>query len=35
MGNATSPEQLFDGGRAARFENALLRGARQPSHVYF
>ncbi|MER8972361.1 MULTISPECIES: organic hydroperoxide resistance protein [unclassified Mesorhizobium] len=34
MGGATNPEQLFAGGYAACFENALLRVARQSGHRF-
>lgn len=34
MGGATNPEQLFAGGYAACFENALLRVARQLGHRF-
>ncbi|MBL8583858.1 MAG: organic hydroperoxide resistance protein [Rhizobiaceae bacterium] len=34
MGGATNPEQLFAGGYAACFENALLRVARQTGHRF-
>jgi len=34
MGGATNPEQLFAGGYAACFENALLRVARQSGHHF-
>ncbi|PTE11234.1 organic hydroperoxide resistance protein [Mesorhizobium helmanticense] len=34
VGGATNPEQLFAGGYAACFENALLRVARQSGHRF-
>ncbi|KQU87250.1 Ohr subfamily peroxiredoxin [Mesorhizobium sp. Root102] len=34
MGGGTNPEQLFAGGYAACFENALLRVARQSGHRF-
>ena len=34
MGGATNPEQLFAGGYAACFENALFRVARQSGHHF-
>ncbi|HQS07847.1 MAG TPA: organic hydroperoxide resistance protein [Xanthobacteraceae bacterium] len=34
MGGATNPEQLFAGGYAACFENALLRVARESGHRF-
>ena len=34
MGGATNPEQLFAGGYAACFENALLRVAREAGHRF-
>jgi Ohr subfamily peroxiredoxin len=34
MGGATNPEQLFAGGYAACFENALLRIGRQAGHRF-
>lgn len=34
MGGATNPEQLFAGGYAACFENALLRVGRQSGHRF-
>jgi lipoyl-dependent peroxiredoxin len=34
QGGATNPEQLFAGGYAACFENALLRVARQAGHRF-
>ncbi|MBB3148128.1 Ohr subfamily peroxiredoxin [Phyllobacterium trifolii] len=34
IGGATNPEQLFAGGYAACFENALLRVARQSGHRF-
>lgn len=34
MGGATNPEQLFAGGYAACFENALLRVTRQSGHRF-
>ena len=34
MGGATNPEQMFAGGYAACFENALLRVARESGHRF-